>query len=186
MLRKASSMLRVAPVSRQAQHLAPAPRPPPRLPPSPRISLLRLGAAAGPAGALGVRRAVVLTASVKTLPVAVAVLSALGPGLGPAAGAAVLPVVIAHLAQIWIDSVLVARWLAKERDDGVAAAAAAAATESVGAVAARGREAAAGRAAAEADSSVAAGGSFWTEAAAPGGEGCGPEGRGAFAVPRAA
>ena len=62
----------------------------------------------------GVRRAVVLTASVKTLPVAVAVLASLAPALGAAAGVAVVPCMMAHLAQIVIDSALVARWKAAD------------------------------------------------------------------------
>ena len=73
----------------------------------------------------GVRRAVVLTASAKTLPVAVAVFSRLAPALGGLAGAALVPVIAAHIIQLAVDSVIVARW--KERDAAEAAAAAAAA-----------------------------------------------------------
>ncbi|GBF95580.1 sodium metabolite cotransporter, chloroplastic-like [Raphidocelis subcapitata] len=70
----------------------------------------------GPDGAeaRGLRRALILTASVKTLPVAVAVLASLGPAIGPAAGLAVVPCMLAHLSQIVIDSALVARWKAQD------------------------------------------------------------------------
>ncbi|KAI8472893.1 MAG: putative sodium bile acid cotransporter [Monoraphidium minutum] len=85
--------------------------------------LFQFGAASDPASAAGLRRALVLTSSVKTLPVAVAVLAGIGPALGPAAGVAVIPALMAHLGQIVIDSVLVARWRAA---DAAAAAAKAA------------------------------------------------------------
>jgi sodium/bile acid cotransporter 7 len=62
-----------------------------------------------------VRRAVILVGSVKTLPVAVSVLASLGPALGPMAGVAVVPAMSAHLSQIIIDSMLVARWQAQDR-----------------------------------------------------------------------
>jgi sodium/bile acid cotransporter 7 len=72
-----------------------------------------------------VRVAVVLAASQKTLPVAVAALAALpaaGAG-GAAAGLAVVPCVMAHLLQLAIDSALVARWaVARERRAAAAAA----------------------------------------------------------------
>lgn len=61
------------------------------------------------------RRAVVLTTSVKTLPVAVTVLMGLAPSMGPAAGAAVVPAMMAHLGQIVISSLVVARWQGQER-----------------------------------------------------------------------
>jgi sodium/bile acid cotransporter 7 len=67
-----------------------------------------------PVTATPVRRALILTASVKTLPVAVTVLSKLGPLLGGMVGVAVVPCVLAHLSQIIIDSVMVSRW--KSRD----------------------------------------------------------------------
>jgi len=38
------------------------------------------------------------------------VLAALGPSLGPMAGVAVVPCMMAHLSQILIDSTIVARW----------------------------------------------------------------------------
>ncbi|KIZ05282.1 hypothetical protein MNEG_2671 [Monoraphidium neglectum] len=76
--------------------------------------LLRLGGP-DPAAALAVRRAVILVGSVKTLPVAVSVLASLGPALGPMAGVAVVPAMSAHLSQIIIDSMLVARWQAQDR-----------------------------------------------------------------------
>ncbi|GBF92238.1 sodium metabolite cotransporter, chloroplastic-like [Raphidocelis subcapitata] len=83
---------------------------------------LSLGASTPtPAAALGVRRAVVLTASSKTLPVAAAVFASLAPALGPAAGVALAPAVMAHLTQIFIDSWLASRWV---EEDAAAAAAA--------------------------------------------------------------
>lgn len=75
--------------------------------------MLRLGGP-DPAAATLVRRAVILTSSVKTLPVAITVLASLGPALGPAAGLAVVPAMMAHLSQILIDSTLVARWRAAD------------------------------------------------------------------------
>jgi predicted Na+-dependent transporter len=84
--------------------------------PAPR-SALRLGGPDAEA-AKGLRRAVVLTASVKTLPVAITVLASLGPALGPAAGLAVVPCMTAHLSQIIIDSALVARWRAADAAGG--------------------------------------------------------------------
>ena len=75
--------------------------------------LLRLGGTGDAAQALAVQQAVVLTASVKTLPVAVTVLGKLG--LGSMVGLAVVPCVLAHLAQILIDSVLVGAWKARQR-----------------------------------------------------------------------
>ena len=71
------------------------------------------------------RVAVVLAASQKTLPVAVAALAALpaaGAG-GAAAGLAVVPCVMAHLLQLAIDSALVARWAAARERRAAAAAA---------------------------------------------------------------
>jgi len=63
--------------------------------------------------ARGIRQAVVLCGSQKTLPIAVAVLQQLGPALGPAAGLAVVPCIACHIGQILVDSVLVARWNAE-------------------------------------------------------------------------
>lgn len=63
-----------------------------------------------------VRRAVLLVSSVKTLPVAVTVCSKLAPVLGDAmVGIAVVPCVLAHLAQIVFDSVMVSRWMAADK-----------------------------------------------------------------------
>lgn len=76
--------------------------------------LLRLGGE----GAAGrdVRRAVLLVSSVKTLPVAVTVCSKLAPVLGDAmVGTAVVPCVLAHLAQIIFDSIMVSRWMAADK-----------------------------------------------------------------------
>jgi predicted Na+-dependent transporter len=68
-----------------------------------------------------VRRALIIVGSVKTLPVAVTVLTKLGPVLGEAViGIAMLPVVFYQLTQIIWESVMVSQWLA-----GDAAAAAA-------------------------------------------------------------
>ena len=73
--------------------------------------LLRLGGP-DPAASLAIRRAGVLVASVKTLPVAVTVLSKLGPVIGEGlVGVAVIPCVLAHLGQILVDSVMVSQWL---------------------------------------------------------------------------
>lgn len=63
---------------------------------------------------VAIRKAVVLAASQKTLPVAVAVLTQLSGALGAAAGFAVIPCVLAHLIQTVFDSALVARWNARE------------------------------------------------------------------------
>ena len=65
---------------------------------------------ADPVQDVAIRRAVVLCASQKTLPVAVAVVSQLSSVAGAAAGLATVPCVLAHLMQITIDSALVARW----------------------------------------------------------------------------
>jgi len=62
----------------------------------------------------GVRRALVLVGSQKTLPIAVTVLSQLGPLVKGPLGLAVIPCVAAHLSQILIDSVLVSHWLRKD------------------------------------------------------------------------
>ncbi|GBF96502.1 hypothetical protein Rsub_09844 [Raphidocelis subcapitata] len=77
--------------------------------------LLRLGGP-DPAAARAARRAVIIASSVKTLPVAVTVLTKLGPLLGEAAvGVAMLPVVLYQLVQIMWESVMVSRWLAGDR-----------------------------------------------------------------------
>ena len=61
---------------------------------------------------VGVRRAVVLVASQKTLVMAVAVLSGLGVGGG---GLVVVPCVLAHLGQVVVDSALVSYWQQQDR-----------------------------------------------------------------------
>ena len=73
---------------------------------------LALGGQEGDPGVRGIRQAVVLCGSQKTLPIAVTVLQQLGPALGPAAGLAVVPCIACHIGQILVDSVLVARWSA--------------------------------------------------------------------------
>jgi len=99
------------------------PTPPPPRTPQTRTHqkpqrLLRLGASAGSTrGALDIQRAIILTASVKTLPVAVAVFAALAPALGGRIGVALVPAVMAHLSQILIDSTIVAHWRRQERPE---------------------------------------------------------------------
>ncbi|GIL55681.1 hypothetical protein Vafri_11228, partial [Volvox africanus] len=77
------------------------------------------------------RRALVVVASQKTLPVAMAVLGRLGPVVGvEAAGCAAVTAVFSHLAQTCADFWLVSRWLEyiRQREAKHAAAEAAAAT----------------------------------------------------------
>lgn len=62
----------------------------------------------------GVRRAVVLCTSQKTLPIAIAVLAQLAPALGPGAAYAALSCVAAHLIQTVFDSALVSHWLQRD------------------------------------------------------------------------
>jgi solute carrier family 10 (sodium/bile acid cotransporter), member 7 len=57
-----------------------------------------------------IRKAVLLSTSEKTLPVAVAVLNSLTSVAGAAVGLAVIPCVLAHLMQIAIDSWIVSGW----------------------------------------------------------------------------
>jgi hypothetical protein len=58
----------------------------------------------------------IISGSVKTLPVAVTVLTQLGPVLGEASvGIAMLPVVAYQLIQIMWESVMVSRWLAADK-----------------------------------------------------------------------
>ncbi len=88
--------------------------------------MLQLGGSSDSAHATAIRRAVILVSSVKTLPVAVTVLSKLGPVVGEAlVGVAVVPCVLAHLGQILVDSVLVSRWQEQDRQAQLAAAQAA-------------------------------------------------------------
>ena len=77
--------------------------------------VLQLGGPDGSKEAVDIRRAVVLVASQKTLPVAVAVLGKLAAVLGDGVGLAVVPCVLSHLAQIIADSVLVAYWLKRDQ-----------------------------------------------------------------------
>lgn len=63
-----------------------------------------------------VRKAVLLSTSEKTLPVAVAVLTSLSTITGAAVGLAVIPCVFAHLMQIAIDSWLVSSWNKREEE----------------------------------------------------------------------
>lgn len=66
------------------------------------------------------RRALIIAGSVKTLPVAVTVLTKLGPALGEGVvGVAMLPVVSYQLTQILFESLLVSRWLAGDKAAGL-------------------------------------------------------------------
>lgn len=77
--------------------------------------LLQLGGP-DPVAARPIRRALIVSGSVKTLPVAVTVLTQLGPVLGEASvGLAMLPVVAYQLIQIMWESVMVSRWLAADK-----------------------------------------------------------------------
>ena len=69
---------------------------------------------ADPVQQLAQRKAVVLAASMKTIPVAVAVITQLSDVLGPGAGFAVLPCVLAHLLQTMFASAVVGRWNRRE------------------------------------------------------------------------
>ena len=62
----------------------------------------------------GLRRAVVLASSQKTLPVAIAVLGQMGSVIGSAVGLASIPCVLAHLTQVIVDSFLVSWWKAND------------------------------------------------------------------------
>lgn len=81
------------------------------------VRLLRLGGDGDQSR--HIRRAVVLCASQKTLPVAVTILHQLSGVLGGAVGLAVIPCVVSHMAQIVVDSMIVARWV---KQDAAAAA----------------------------------------------------------------
>lgn len=70
--------------------------------------------ASDPAQQVAIRKAVVLSASMKTLPVSVAVLGQLGGMLGAGVGFAVIPCILAHLVQTVFDSAVVARWNRRE------------------------------------------------------------------------
>lgn len=61
-----------------------------------------------------IKRAVILAASQKTLPVAITVLTQLAPIIGPAVGLASIPCVLAHFTQVVIDSLLVTHWLGQD------------------------------------------------------------------------
>eukprot|EP00198_Chlamydomonas_reinhardtii_P005158 XP_001694494.1 predicted protein [Chlamydomonas reinhardtii] len=74
-------------------------------------TLLRLGGS-DPVAAAATRRALIIVASQKTLPVAMAVLGRLAPAVGAeAAGCAAVTAVFSHLAQTCVDFALVSRWL---------------------------------------------------------------------------
>ncbi|KFM29246.1 hypothetical protein F751_1622 [Auxenochlorella protothecoides] len=62
----------------------------------------------------GIRRAVILCSSQKTLPIAIAVIGQLGEGLGPGAAYAAIACVAAHLIQTVFDSGLVSWWLRRD------------------------------------------------------------------------
>ncbi|GLC58594.1 hypothetical protein PLESTB_001378400 [Pleodorina starrii] len=73
--------------------------------------VFRLGGT-DPRVAAPTRRALIVVASQKTLPVAMAVLGRLGPAVGSeAAGCAAVTAVFSHLAQTCVDFWLVSRWL---------------------------------------------------------------------------
>ena len=59
----------------------------------------------------GIRRAVVLVGSQKTLPIAVTVLNQMTAFMDGPLGLAIIPCVVAHLSQILVDSLLVSKWL---------------------------------------------------------------------------
>lgn len=63
---------------------------------------------------LAIRKAVVLSSTMKTLPVAVAVLTQLSGVLGASVGFAVIPCILAHLIQTIFASAVVSRWNARE------------------------------------------------------------------------
>ncbi len=69
-----------------------------------------------------IRRAVVLCASQKTLPVAISILEKLSGVLGGQVGLAVIPCVISHMAQIVVDSMIVSRWIKQDKEHAIAAA----------------------------------------------------------------
>ncbi|KAG2432615.1 hypothetical protein HXX76_008955 [Chlamydomonas incerta] len=85
-------------------------------------TVLRLGGS-DPAASAATRRALIIVASQKTLPVAMAVLGRLAPAVGAeAAGCAAVTAVFSHLAQTCVDFALVSRWLEhiQRRDSGKA------------------------------------------------------------------
>lgn len=61
-------------------------------------------------GTAEIRRALIIVASQKTLPVAMAVLARLSAELGPIAGLAAMTCVLCHLAQTCFDFWLVSVW----------------------------------------------------------------------------
>lgn len=85
----------------------------------PPCRVLQLGGS-DPVAARPIRRALIISGSVKTLPVAVTVLTQLGPVLGEASvGVAMLPVVAYQLIQIMWESVMVSKWLAADARAGL-------------------------------------------------------------------
>jgi solute carrier family 10 (sodium/bile acid cotransporter), member 7 len=67
-----------------------------------------------------IKRAVVLAASQKTLPIAITVLIELAAATGLNAGLAALPCVVAHFSQVVIDSFLVSWWKGCDADRSAA------------------------------------------------------------------
>jgi sodium/bile acid cotransporter 7 len=83
------------------------------------LRVLNLGGS-DPVASRQLRQALILTASVKTLPVAVTVLSKLGAVFGDMVGVAVVPCVLAHLGQILVDAMLVTRWQQQQQKAALA------------------------------------------------------------------
>jgi len=80
------------------------------------VQLLRLGGS-DPATSMGIKQAVVLQTSQKTLPVALAVLNKLSDVVGDAAGIAAITAVFSHLAQVIVDSILVSKLVGKRQSN---------------------------------------------------------------------
>eukprot|EP00884_Botryococcus_braunii_P020326 jgi/Botrbrau1/6978/Bobra.0165s0014.1 len=80
------------------------------------VHVLQLGGKTEDDEVRGVRRALVLVTSQKTLPIAATVLSQLAGVLPGPVGLAVIPCIAAHIEQILFDSMLVAHWLKSDRD----------------------------------------------------------------------
>lgn len=76
------------------------------------VRILRLGGTGE--DSRHIRRAVVLCASQKTLPVAATVLHHMSGVLGSAVGLAVIPCVVSHMTQIVVDSMIVSQWIKQD------------------------------------------------------------------------
>mmetsp|Transcript_28976 Transcript_28976/g.40005 ORF Transcript_28976/g.40005 Transcript_28976/m.40005 type:complete len:430 (+) Transcript_28976:136-1425(+) len=63
-----------------------------------------------------IERAVVLVSSQKTLPVCVAVMQSLGPAVGEV-GLCLVPCIVAHMLQIYMDSIIASRWAQSASSD---------------------------------------------------------------------